>query len=395
MILSGGREAIPGIKTAKRMGLHVIICDGNKNAPGIKYGDEFIHVNIYNEKDVVKKLLKFSRKRKINGIVTIGTDAVRSVSAITTLLKLPGIYPKTAKLATNKLLMKQSFKKNNIKVPKFTKIDSYHKLKKTIKKFGKSILKPIDSRGSRGILILDSKSNLMKSMNYSKQFSNSKNLILEKWLDGHQLSSESLVINGKSYLCGLADRNYSRIKETYPFVIEDGGETPSVKSLKLKNKINKIMDKIAKIWHIENGILKGDLIFKNNQVYVIEVAARLSGGFFSTITIPLVYEIDIVKCAIDLALGNNVSPPITNNNTKKFQANRFFFFQPGIVKEIKKKKLPKYVKFFELKLKRGQKIKKIENHPMRYGSVLTIGKTRKESIKRAEKIRDSVKITFQ
>ena len=35
-IVGAGVEAIPGIKLAKKLGLNVIVSDGNPNAPGLK-----------------------------------------------------------------------------------------------------------------------------------------------------------------------------------------------------------------------------------------------------------------------------------------------------------------------------------------------------------------------
>ena len=42
LILCGGIEAVEAIKTAKNMGLYVIVCDKNINAPGKDYADDFI-----------------------------------------------------------------------------------------------------------------------------------------------------------------------------------------------------------------------------------------------------------------------------------------------------------------------------------------------------------------
>ena len=70
----------------------------------------------------------------------------------------------------------------------------------------------------------------------------------------------------------------------------------------------------------------------------------------------------------------------------------------GIVKKIKKiskKDLPKYVKFFEVNVKKNDIIKRIENHPQRKGSVLVIGKSRKEVITRSKKIIKGLKIEFK
>ena len=64
LILSGGIEAIEGIKVAKKMGLRTIVCDGNKNAPGKSYADEFLIGNIYDPIEIKNVISKY-RKKKI------------------------------------------------------------------------------------------------------------------------------------------------------------------------------------------------------------------------------------------------------------------------------------------------------------------------------------------
>ena len=83
-------------------------------------------------------------------------------------------------------------------------------------------------------------SDINNAFDYSIKFSPTRKLILEEWLSGSQLSTESLVISGKTHLCGIADRNYSNQKDTFPYIVEDGGETPSRYYPKIKNKLEKI-----------------------------------------------------------------------------------------------------------------------------------------------------------
>ena len=90
LILSGGIEAVEGIKVAKKMGHYTIVCDGNENAPGKSYADEFVVGDIYNPNQLKKIFFKYTQKKSIDGIITIGSDAVRSVSALCKQHNLPG-----------------------------------------------------------------------------------------------------------------------------------------------------------------------------------------------------------------------------------------------------------------------------------------------------------------
>ena len=395
LILSGGIEAIEGIKVAKKMGLRTIVCDGNENAPGKSYADEFLIGNIYDPIEIKNVISKYPKKKSIDGVITIASDAVRSVSTVVKQLNLSGNSMKTSILSTDKLKMKKVFQKYSLPIPNFVGISSRNELHKQIKHFSDAVLKPVDNRGSRGVIRINKNSDVDKAFDYSMNFSSSKKLILEKWLSGYQLSTESLVISGKTYLCGVADRNYSNLKNTFPYVIEDGGETPSRFYPKIKNELQKIMDAVAKAFEIKNGVLKGDIILKNNRLYIIEIATRLSGGFWSTMSIPLVYRINLIEKAILLALGLKTKPPPKQLRHYCHEVNRYIFPNPGIIKNITKpprEKIPKYVTYFEVNAKVGDRVYAITNHPMRKGRIQVIGKTRNQCIKRVTKIRNLIKI---
>ena len=65
-----------------------------------------------------------------------------------------------------------------------------------------------------------------------------------------------------------------------------------------KDDINKIIEKGALSMGISNGIIKGDIVINNNQPFIIELAARLSGVYFCTHEIPLSTGVDLISNAI-------------------------------------------------------------------------------------------------
>jgi len=137
------------------------------------------------------------------------------------------------------------------------------------------------------------------------------------------------------------------------------------------------------------------IILKNNRLYIIEIATRLSGGFWSTMSIPLVYRINLIEKAILLALGLKTKPPPKQLRHYCYEVNRYIFPNPGIIKNITKpprEKIPKYVTYFEVNAKVGDRVYAITNHPMRKGRIQVIGKTRNQCIKRVTKIRNLIKI---
>jgi len=394
LILSGGVEALEGIRVAHRMGLRVVVVDGNPEAPGRDLADDFILANIYNADDVLASVKKYTDNNVINGVITVAADNPMSVALTTEYLNLPGISKETAMIATDKLLMKEIFEKNNLPVPWYKSVETPDDVLDILyTRPGKYILKPVDSRGSRGVVRLSASSEIATAWNFSIKYSQSKKLILEEWMEGNQLSTESLVWKGNTYLCGVADRNYNRLEELYPYVVEDGGETPSRYSPDVDSNLTELMTKAARCIGLENGSIKGDIVLTNKGPLIIEVAARLSGGYFATHTIPHVYGVNIIEQVIKIALGETPELPQLPLKSIAFQANRFLFLPEGRVKTINNipAKDPE-IAVFKLYVKEGQEISSIKNHTQRGGTILCVSDTRKQAIMKCKKIIEDLNI---
>ena len=393
LVLGGGVESYEGVEHIKELGHKVVLCDIDEHAPCRSISDFFIKASIYNENEVLEGVTQFFKSGgKIDGVLAIATDTPKSVAKVAKEFGLPSISYETAILATDKLKMKQRFIKSGIKTPIFYEIKNFKDLEEIVKqnKEKKFVLKPADSRGARGVLIIDYSSNLKSSFNHSLSFSKSKRLILEEWIEGPQLSVESVIWDNEYFLCGVADRNYSRLDETYPYVIEDGGETPSKFQNRFWSDLNDLMFRCAKSIGLNRGTIKGDIVIGKNGIYVIEIAARLSGGYFSTITIPAVYGNDIIKAAVDISLGKKPNFKNFTKENKKYQANRFLFLKPGTVKEVnfEEKNIlnDTMVKKFFLNVKVGDVIHTIDNHTKRYGMVLCVGDKMNYVVQKCETI---------
>lgn len=74
-------------------------------------------------------------------------------------------------------------------------------------------MKPVDSRGSRGSTICKSENELYDAFVIARKESESRKVIVEKYMGGYQeLSITYVVINGEPYLISVGDR-YSGMKE--------------------------------------------------------------------------------------------------------------------------------------------------------------------------------------
>jgi len=390
LCIGGGKESLIGIKTAKKMGFGVVLVDKSKKTLAKKFCNVFIHESTKQPLKIYKKIYS-DLKKKISGVISFGNDVPITVNSLAKKLNLKYYNLRAAKILSNKLLLRKFLKENKINSTKFFVIKNYQNLKRLNKKFSLGVLKPVDSSGARGVYLINKNSkNLKKQFFDSISISASKTCIFEKFIDGDQLSTETLIYKNKAYTVGIADRNYERIQEFFPNIIEDGSDMPSKYEKKFKDKINKLMLKIAKKLKINNCILKGDLVVKNKKLYVIEIAGRLSGGNFSSIMIPFSSGINLVKCAIKLATNEpikaeDIKEKFCNNISQRF----YFTYKKGILKNIKFPKWAlksKKLIFKDFNFKKGTTLEKITNHTNRLGQIIVTNKSRKKTVNLARRI---------
>jgi len=335
LVLGTGKDQVFGIKKAIELGLHTIGLDINEFSDGAKIVDEFYKVNIKNEKEVVDFLKEY--KKPIDGVIAFGVDIPEILAKVA---ELNGVsyYTdyKTALLSKDKYKAKERMKEYNVRLPKYSKIETFEDLSRKIKEFDyPCVLKPVDNSGARGVLRITEDVDLKWAFEYSKSFSKSGYLIIEKFLDGMQISSESFIIDGKVYTVGLSERNYEFLDKFAPFIIENGGDLPPPLTDKQREEIDEQISKCSKAFRVKNGIIKGDLVIHNGQVFVIEVALRLSGGHFSSVEIPLSTGIDFLKYAILMSLGKKIDVGNLKYQAKKYVSLRYVFpYKEGIIKRL-------------------------------------------------------------
>ena len=397
LIISGGSEAVPGIKKAKEMGLYVVVSDIDPNAIGFEFSDDKIIASTYDFEETASLAKKYNEStRKIDGVIAIASDVPYTVAYVANTLGLQGLSLETAMLSSDKLKMKDKFKEMNIPIPLYWEVHTLEELKEIVKTHGfPLIIKPVDSRGARGVLLLTKQDILEWAFEHSKKQSPSSKLIVEEYIDGPQVSTEAIIIDGVGYPVGFSDRNYELLNTFSPYIIENGGDMPSALSERDQDEVAKTAINAGLALGIINGIVKGDMVLSKDGPKVIEVASRLSGGWFSTDQIPLSTGVDLIKAAINQSLGIYINPKNLIPKYHKGVAIRYFFPEPGIISRINnidlfnEKEWVYRIGFF---LKSGDTISSVTNHTKRSGFVITTGKNKAEAIKNAKNVVDGVEI---
>lgn len=397
LILGAGKEQVPAIIRSKNKGIYTIALDMNPEAEGFNYADEHYIISIRDEEALLNFVKKYDKK--IDGVITIASDIPHMVSRVAEEIGVKHIPIKAADLAVDKFKMKEVLKKSGVNIPPFRKIASVEELKQFISKYEYPVvIKPVDNSGARGVLILTENIDLSWAFNESKSNSRSGDVMVEKFLEGPQISTEGIMYDNKFYITGFADRNYENIEKFFPNIIEDGGDSPTALSKEARKLINIEFEKAVRALGINWGPGKGDMIYSNGRAYVVEIAARLSGGNFCYDHVPLGTGVDIVDAYIDMAVGNSVDVESFKAKFQKGVAQRYFFPGVGRIKKIiglEKIKEMKSIRKIDFFVKEGDLIREQINHTTRAGYVIAVGNDKKEAVKFAEEAINSVKFIFE
>jgi phosphoribosylamine-glycine ligase len=393
IVLGASYDQLYLIKNIKLLGLKIICIDQVKKSVGFKYSDVAIQHSFKDLKKIYKDLEKY--RSLISGVITMGSDNPIIISKIAKRFNLKSISINTARICQNKIMMKRVFRKNKISSAKFIVTNSANKVKDFFLKnnLKKIVIKPSNMAGSRGVFALTNVHQIHEKVKELKEIIGKNRFIAEEYLDGPQISTESLIYNNKIITPGFADRNYLDTKSFLPKIIENGGSVPS-EYFRLKSKIEKIILKIANVINFKFGVIKADIVINKNKIKVIEFAGRLSGGDFCESLVPLGSGVNYVKEAIKISI--NTIPSFTNLKVKKnkFVQNRYFFLPNGrleAIKGIKTIKKYKAVKKLLIFSRIGKNIKPITSHSGRSGVFVVATNSRNNTNKLVDKIYKTVK----
>ena len=400
LLIGASAESYEGINIAKHMGLKTIVADGNPNAVGLALADYKIIASIYDGPAILAAVKTLQQQGiHIDGVIAMCADVPETVAMLTNALQLPGLNLETARLVADKLAMKDRLKAADIPIPLYCAIDQHVNVDQLIARLNLPlIIKPVDSRGARGVQLIDKPDDILPAINIAEQESPSGRAMAEEYLAGPQVSTETLIEHGKAYTIGFSDRNYEWLEKTKPFFIENGGDIPSHLNSDIQKKIISVVEKAALALGIENGVAKGDMVWTERGAKVIEIAGRLSGGYFSTTQIPLATGVPFVEQAIKLALGEPMEKNTLSNTTHRGAAIRYLSLKPGKIKHIfgvNEAKQMAGVALLNMLVKEGDEIINVTNHAQRSGLVICSGESKQQAVERAENALSKISIIYE
>lgn len=270
LILGVGHAQVDAIKYCKERGLEVHGCSYTNTERGIGLLDKFVQINITDKEAV----LEYARREGIDVIYSVGSDiAMPTVSYVANSLNLPSfIKTSTAEICNNKQMLRDTLGQDFDGNIEYIYAESIEELA-SFKNYP-GMLKPVDSQGQRGVYKVDSIDEAIERFPESISYSRDKKVILERYLDGPEVSVNAYMVDGTMVFGLVSDRISfddipgGVIKEHY---------LPSSLSQQIQDRVIDLAERSAKVLGIENGPCYFQVKVVEGVPYVLEVTPRLDG----------------------------------------------------------------------------------------------------------------------
>lgn len=204
LVLAGAGPHAKVVEAAKGMGIYTVVADylpASVHSPAKLLADESLMNNIFD----VDELVAYGKENGIDGVVAFCIDpAQRPAQKIAEALGVPtfGTWEQVLAL-TDKNVFKKLCQDTGVDtIPSYQEDD----IEKDLIAYP-VLVKPVDSRGSRGVQVCKNKEELLSALPLAKKESTDGGVIIEKYMGGHtDLTISYLVKDGEPTLISLGDR---------------------------------------------------------------------------------------------------------------------------------------------------------------------------------------------
>ncbi len=328
LIIGAGMLQVPVIKKSVELGYYTISVDGNPEAEGFEFCDEYRCIDIINQEEC----LGYAREQKIDGVLTAATDyGVLTAAYIAEKLNLTGLEYKVAQVIKNKYMVRKTLSDKGIdSIPQFFMISGGDSASQIAKKAKfPLIVKPCDGSGSKGVSCVHNQEEFVEACDEAIGFSVSGKCMAESFITGDEYGVESFVDNGNVHVLTVMKKRMTAA----PDYAELGHSVPCGLSENIENKIKKYVSEVIKALEINTGSVNMDLLLtKDERVFVVDIGARMGGNLIGSHIVPLYTGIDYIANMLRLCVGEKCD--YTGKQNSKAVATAILALTPGRITAV-------------------------------------------------------------
>lgn len=327
LVLGGIAVLVDIVAQAQKNGYYVIVTDYLTNSPAKKIADESWMLSIDDVSGIVQKCIE----EKVDGVMNYCLDpGQKPYQEICERLKIPCVASfEQFEIMTNKDKFAKACNSFGIDtIPEYN-LDDYDNMQFPV------MVKPVDSRASKGLVVCHKKEELNEAYEYALAFSKRKKLRIEKYLNGYpEICAKYIAVDGEIFFTSMAD--------VFTCYLENGQRvylgTQTYPSRYYKEYLETVNDRVIKMLKkigIKNGATSFTGFYDHGKFRFFDPSLRMGGAQDWCIG-KAASGVDIsdllTNFAITGSMGNveNIRP-IDKAFAKKYSALLYFDVIPGTI----------------------------------------------------------------
>ena len=289
-VIGASSGQLPLCLKAKEMSLEVHCFAWPKDAICQDVVDYFYPISIFEKDLIVDKC----RELQIDGVVSNASELTAEVVAyVAERLGLCGTPYNVLEKLHDKFFVRQlSERVNGLSKPRFYKYEGIDRCHYPC------VVKPCIGSSKSGVSFADSPEVFSKAIQYAKA-SGAKDIIVEEYITGKELSVESISYNGEHHILQITEKDSS----SAPHFVELGHHQPAEISNTLRIKISSTIPLLLNEIGYTNGASHIEIKYDGEDIYLIEANLRGGGDDISNKLVQMSSGFDYLRCMIEVALG--------------------------------------------------------------------------------------------
>ena len=288
---------------AKQKGLYTIAFSFNKGCIPSELVDVFYEISILHKDEIVDKCKEIG----VDGVVSNGSELTANVASY--VADQLGLIC-TPFSVIDRLQDKSKVRDMTQNIKELQSIHTYiYNSTSPTPLFLPCVVKPIAGSSKSGVSFANSIQDFQDAIAYSIDSLDEAPLI-EEYVQGKEVSVESISFQGKHYIIQITDKDSSGA----PHFVELGHHQPSSFSKEIQDKVRRVLPRILDAVGYISGASHTELkITEDGKIYLIEINPRGGGDGISNHLVYLSTGYDYIGAMIDVAIGDFKVPVLHEN----------------------------------------------------------------------------------
>ena len=300
LVIGAGWEQYALIEAAKSRGYRLVATHPLMNTDGFSLADAYY----VKDSTDIEAHYAIAVTHDVDAVITDNCDySLYTAAVICHRLGLPGPPVQSAIYSIDKYAQREACRSKGLLQPAYRLVRTPEALCRASNEIGfPQILKPVDSRGTFGVTIIDEEAGLPDAYLDAVAHSPSRTLILERYIAGVLVTVDGFCFKNGHKSLTVASRRYQQ----GPKPVTKDILYPAAFSRAVQQQLRQVHQRIVEALAYQFGHTHGEYILTDSgDIYLVECANRGGGVYTSSTIVPLLTGIDVNQVLIDQALGRD------------------------------------------------------------------------------------------